>query len=79
MKSAKKFRHFLKTLNPRNFFIQPTTSQEINDLIANLDEAKANDLYVIPVKLIKLARHTISFPVCSIANSSFENGVFQRN
>ena len=49
---------------------------EINDLIAHLDETKTNDSYDIPVKLIKLARHTISLSVSLIANSSFENGIF---
>ena len=77
MKPAKKhFRDYLKIPNPRSFFIQPITPQEINDLIANLDETKANDSYDIPAKLIKLARHTISLPFSLIANSSFENGIF---
>ena len=77
MKPAKKhFRDYLKIPNPRSFFIQPITPQEINDLIANLDETKANDSHDIPVKLIKLARHTISLPFSLVANSSFENGIF---
>ena len=77
MKPATKHcRDYLKTPNTKSFFIQPITPQEINDLIANIDETKANDSYDIPVKLVKLARHTISLPFSLIANSSFQNGIF---
>ena len=74
--ATKHYRDYLKTTNTKSFFIQPITPQEINDLIANLDETKANDSYDIPVKLVKLARHTISLPFSLIANSSFQNGIF---
>ena len=52
------------------------TPQEVNDIIANLDESKSNDSYNVPTRLIKLARHTISEPFFTIANSSFLEGVF---
>ena len=71
---TKKFKDYHQ--NPRSFFIQPVTPQEINDLVANLDETKVNDSYDLPVKLIKLVRYTISLSFSLIANSTFEKGIF---
>ena len=62
--------------NPESIFLDPVTPKEVNDIIANLDESKANDSYDIPIKLIKLVRHTLSKPFSIIANSSFTEGIF---
>ena len=50
--ATKHYRDYLKTPNTKSFFIQLITPQEFNDLIANSDEAKANDSYDIQVKLV---------------------------
>ena len=41
-----------------------------------MDETKATDFYGIPVKLVKLVRHTISEPLSMIFNQSFASGIF---
>ena len=41
-------------------FLKPTDASGVNSLISQLDETKATDFYGIPVKLVKLVRHTIS-------------------
>ena len=60
-------------------FLGPVTPEEVNDIIANLDESKSNDSYNVPTRLIKLAHYTISGPFSTIANSSFLEGVFPLN
>ncbi len=48
------FEKYLTSTNPHSFFIDPVTPEEVNDIIANLDENKANDSYDIPSKLIEI-------------------------
>ena len=74
--ATKDFRHYLTNHNPNSFFLDPVTPEELNDIIANLDESKANDSYGIAPKFIKIARMTIYKPFAPIANSSFSYGVF---
>ena len=74
--SSVHFSNFMHNNNPESIFLDPVTPEEVNDIIANLDESKANDSYEIPIKLIKLVRHTLSKPFSIIANSSFTEGVF---
>ena len=74
--STKHFKDYLSNPNPESFFLDPVTPEEVNDIIANLDEYKSNDSYDIPSKLIKLVRMTISGPFALIANSSFSLGAF---
>ena len=50
---TKHFRDYLIDHNPNSFFLHPLTPEEANDIIANLDENKANDSYDIAPKLIK--------------------------
>ena len=47
------------------------TPVEVSDIIANMDENKSSDSYIVPTKLIKLVRLTLSEPFSTIANSSF--------
>ena len=74
--STKDFKDFLVNSNFNSFLLSPVTSEEVNDIIATLDESKSNDSYTVPTMLIKLARHTISEPFSTIANSSFIEGIF---
>ena len=74
--SSVHFSNYMHINYPDSIFLDPVTPEEVNDIIANLDETKANDSYDIPPKLIKLVRHTLSKPFSIIANSSFSEGVF---
>ena len=69
--SSVHFSNYMHINYPDSIFLDPVTPEEVNDIIANLDETKANDSYDIPPKLIKLVRHTLSKPFSIIANSSF--------
>ena len=72
----KHFRDCLINHNTNSFFFDPVTPEEVNDIIANLVENKANDSYDIAPKLIEMIRMNISKSFALIANSSFSFGVF---
>ena len=63
-------------LHPDNFFISPTTPNEIEKLISSLDSSKAVGPHAIPINLIKLANLYIAKPLSHIYNQSFLDGVF---
>ena len=64
--TTKHFRDYLINHNPTSFFLDPVTPEEVNDVIANRDENKANDSYDIAPKLIKMIRMNISSPLLSL-------------
>ena len=74
--STNHFTKYLANPNSESFFLDPVAPEEVNDIIANLEESKSYDSYDIPPKLIKLVRETISKPFAIIANSSFSLGIF---
>ncbi len=74
--TSKNFSEYLTNSNLNSIFLDPVTPEEINDIIANLDENKSNDSYNVPTRLIKLVRYTVSEPFSIIANSSFSEGYF---
>ena len=41
--STKHFKDYLSNPNPDSVFFDPVTPEEVNDIIANLDENKSND------------------------------------
>ena len=41
--STKHFKDYLSIPNPDSTFFDPVTPEEVNDIIANLDENKSND------------------------------------
>ena len=53
--STKDVKDFLVNSNFNSFFLGPVTSEEVNDIIATLDESKSNDSYTVPTMLIKVA------------------------
>ena len=57
--------------------IFPTTPEEVEDIITNLDNSKSSsDPYNIPLKLLKVAIKPISKAFCKVVNNSFISGVF---
>ena len=74
--STNHFTKYLANPNSESFFLYPVAPEEVNYIIANLEENKSYDSYNIPPKLIKMDCGTISKPFAIIANSSFSPGVF---
>ena len=75
----KLFSQYLKNTNPNSFFINPTTANEISNLISSLNENKANGPFSIPSKIFKLIKNNVSEPLCEIINLSFSTGIYPDN
>ena len=66
---------YLDPSNPHCFYLFPTTQQEIEDVISNLNSNKANGPYSIPTKIIKLLKGVLAQPLEILLNLSFATGV----
>ena len=55
--------------------IQPTTKEEIEDVISCLDASKSVGPNSIPNQIIQVVKKSISTPLANIFNSSFSSGV----
>ena len=68
------FEEFLKDPNPSIFFVRPTNSFEIIEIINNLSDGKAVGPNSIPNLILKLMKMEIAEPLAQIINLSFETG-----
>ena len=66
---------YLRNKNQENFIIAHTSSEEILEIINQL-ESKSTGPQSIPVDLLKLIPDLILVPLCKIINNSFLSGVF---
>lgn len=71
---CKNFTSYLKNTNPHTFMAQPTTPNEIEDIIKSFDTSTSAGPNSIPNKIIKLISSSISTPVSNIANHSLSTG-----
>jgi hypothetical protein len=76
--SAKSFSSYHKkgSINSNSFFINPTTPEEVLDELGNLDQNKAEDIYNVNIKLIKMLSSHLCYPLEDIINTSFSIGTF---
>ena len=58
------------------FFLSPTDSKEVSDMIDNLDDKKSPGPNGIPVSLLKKFKGFFSFWLAKLINLCFETGVF---
>ena len=65
----------MRNKNQENFIIAHTSSEEILEIINQL-ESKSTGPQSIPVDLLKLIPDLILVPLCKIINNSFSSGVF---
>ena len=70
------YKNYLTNIIPETFFMSPTTPDEVETLIKNLNVSKSSDIYDILVKIIKLVGPHISIILSNIFNKSFSRGVF---
>ena len=75
-KNPNSFKRYLKNPTASSMFLNPTSPDEVNKLISNLDSNKATDFYNFPIKIIKNIKDIISEPLSQIYNKSFETGTF---
>ena len=74
-KGNKHFSHYLKDQVQKSFMMQPTTPQEVDDIIMNMDPSKKTGPYSIPPKIIKKIIPSIAYPISEICNKSFSEGI----
>ena len=74
--SNKSFDEFLQHPNKNSFFLRPTSSDEITNLILSLNESKSVGPNGLPTKILKLLKNDISLQLTNIFNLSFSTGVF---
>ena len=65
---------YLKNPNPNSFMITPTTTNEIIDIISNIDPSKSVGPNSIPNQLLQSVKHAIAKPLANIFNRSFQDG-----
>ena len=70
---------YLKSPNPETFFISPSTSDEVSNIIKSLVNGKSTGPNSIPIKLLKILDPCISPHPPLIINKSFEEGTFPDN
>ena len=75
-KTSKQFFDYLGPQTNNSFFVEPTSPEEIHDLINQLDPKKSKDVYNFPIDIIKKIKNVIADPLSMIVNSSFSNGIF---
>ena len=59
-----------------SFFITPSVSSDIHDIISLLDSGKSLGPNSIPIKILKSLSSVVSSPLSQIINESFQTGIF---
>ena len=72
---SKSYREFVGPFQCNSFYLSPTTPEEIEQEINNLNSNKSTCPYSIPVKLIKILKYFLSHPLNLLFNCSFSMGV----
>ena len=72
----KPFDEFLHHPNKTSFFLRPTSSDELTNLILSLNKSKSVGPNGLPTKILKLLKNDISLQLTNIFNLSFSTGVF---
>ena len=59
------------TKNNENSFINPTPSEEIEDIVSSFERNKGTGSSSIPIKILKDLNKTVSKPLADLINLSF--------
>ena len=63
-------------LNIESFFITPTDSTEVSNIISSLKKDKVDGPNSVPVKILKLLNKDMSDDLAILFNQSFSSGIF---
>ena len=72
----KKYYDYLPPLNIESFFIIPTGSTEVFNIISSLNQDKSDGPNSIPNKILKLLNRDTSDQLAILFNQSFSSGIF---
>jgi arsenate reductase-like glutaredoxin family protein len=67
---------FLEGNYINSIFLNPTTDEEIEDIIDNMKNSKSTGLDNIPIKIIKFCKHELSSILSHINNQSLLDSIF---
>ena len=73
---SKKKYDYLLPLNIESFFLTPTDSTEVSNIIFSLNQNKSDEPNSISIKILKLLNKDISDQLAILFNQSFSSGVF---
>ena len=74
--SKKKYYDYLPLLNIESFFLTPTDSTEVSNIIFSLNQNKKDGPNSIPIKILNLLNKDISDQLAILFNQSFSSGIF---
>ena len=74
--SKKKYYDYLPLLNIESFFLTPTDSTEVSNIIFSLNQNKSDGPNSIPIKILNLLNKDISDQLAILFNQSFSSGIF---
>ena len=74
--SKKKYYDYLPPLNIESFFLTPTDSTKVSNIIFSLNQSKSDGSNCIPIKILKLLNKDISDQLAILFNQSFSSGIF---
>ena len=72
----KKYYDYLPPLNIESFFLTPTDSTEVSNIIFSLNQNKSDGPNSVPIKILKLLNKDISDQLAILFNQSFSSGYF---
>ena len=72
----KKYYDYLPPLNIESFFLTPTDSTEVSNIIISLNQNKSDGPNSVPIKILKLLNKDISDQLAILFNQSFSSGYF---
>ena len=72
------FRTYLKNEMKDSFYIDPTTSEEIIDILHECKNKQSSGWDDIPMSIIKTVGSHIAVPLAHICNLSFSSGIFPK-
>ena len=74
--SEKAFESFLETNNENTFFMRPTSTVEVEDVISSFYLNKALGPNSLPMKILKDLKKELSKPLTIVINLTFSLGIF---
>ena len=72
----KKYYEYLPPLNIESFFVTPTDSTEVSNVISSLNQDKSDGPNSIPIKILQLLNKDIFGQLAILFNQSFSSRIF---